>query len=253
MRRAAIALGILETALAVDRADIEFVGEPLFIAWLSYKHWKRPGIFWPFNLPFWRFLWLFVLTLVVAVVLPATLILGSAYVISQAAGRDWQPICLVALVIWLPIIIMRERLWARASGVIKSQESGPREAARTVALGLGLLLLLAWQTLRPHDIVIADLCEDAKSVVEDWTGSNFELQTVKQGKPGGCLIDWHGENAIVTVVGELRSADKETAEKWRVSLLPIGGRGANGRHSFVTYDSKVGGSFHRFPLGSEEQ
>jgi hypothetical protein len=83
---------------------------------------------------------------------------------------------------------MRKPLWVWASGVITSQERGPREAATTVALGLGLLLLLAWQLLWPHDIVAADLCDDAKLVVEDWTGFRFELQTVKEGEPSGCLI-----------------------------------------------------------------
>jgi hypothetical protein len=247
-----VPIWLVADALAVDKADIEFMGGPLFIAWLSYKHWKRPGIFWPFRLPFWRLLWLFVLTLAVAVVLPSILILGSAYVIWEVAARDWQPICLVALSLWLLVIITGKRLWAWASGVIKSQERGPREAARTVALGLGLLLLMAWQTLRAHDIVVPDLCEDAKSVVEGFTGSDFELRTVKQGEPSGCSLEWHDENAIVTIVGTLRPNDRPTPEKWQVSLLPIGGRGANGRHSFVTMDAKIGGSFRRLPLASGE-
>ena len=108
-------------------------------------------------------------------------------------------------------------------------------------------------SLRAHDIVVPDLCEDAKSVVEEATGSDFELRTVKQGEPGGCSLEWHGENAIVTIVGTLRPNDRPTPEKWQVSLLPFGGRGANGRHSFVTMDAKIGGgSFRRLPLASGE-
>jgi hypothetical protein len=246
-----VPIWIISRAVAIDKGDIEFIGGPLFIAWLSYKHWKRPGILWPFRLPFWRVLWLFILTFTVGFVLPSLFIAGSAYIVWQVAVGHWQPTCIAWLITWLPIIVMRKHLWTWASSIIRSQERGPREAARTVLFGAALLLLMSWQVFRPHEIVVADLCEDAKSDVEDWTGDDFELRTVKVGEPSECSVEWNGEEAIVTIVGVLGAGNERTPERWRVALLPITGISANGRHSFGENDPQFG-AFQRLPLRSQK-